>query len=214
MEKLFKNTMKQHGAWIRMEEYELSLSDGQITSLFDVFARMEELLNTTPLDQYSSLLRVLDDCLRSRTFPSSELSLDPPSNEPVNRLNYASAPEEDTSEEIDLIALFHKLYIARGTKDDHFRLKEAEAKWPQFVCAVEALQLGLSPTALIKPDKESLRQLLQSYLRTPCPKKARHFATCTHKSAFRGWKLLDHARALNRASVLECTYPSLIYARW
>ena len=203
MEKLFENTMKQHGTWIRMEEYELSLSDRQITSVFDVFARMEVLLNTTPLDRYSNLLRVLDDCLRPRTAPPPELSLDPPSNEAVNSLNHAPAPEEDTSEEIDLIALFAKLYIARGTKDDHFKLKEAEAKWPQFVCAVEALQLGLSPPDLIKPDKESLRQLLQSHLRTPCPKKARHFATCTHKCAFRGWKLLDHARVLDQASVLE-----------
>ena len=196
MEKLFESTMKQHGAWIRMEEYELSLSDRQISALFDVFARMEELLNTTPLDQYSNLLRVLDDCLQARTNPSSELSLDPPSDEPVNRLNHVHASEEDSTGEVNVIALFEKLYIARGTKDEHFKLKQAEAKWPQFLRDVEALQLGLSPTALTKPDKESLRQLLQSQLRTPCPKKARLIATCTHKSAFRGWKLLDSARSL------------------
>ena len=196
MEKLFESTMKQHGAWIRMEEYELSLSDRQISALFDVFARMEELLNTTPLDQYSNLLRVLDDCLQPRTNPSSELSLDPPSDEPVNRLNYVHASEEDSTGEANVIALFEKLYIARGTRDEHFKLKQAEAKWPQFVRDVEALQLGLSPTALTKPDKESLRQLLQSQLRTPCPKKARLIATCTHKGAFRGWKLLDSARSL------------------
>ena len=93
--------------------------------------------------------------------------------------------------------------IASGTENNHFKLKQAEAKWPQFVRDVEDLQLGLSPTALIKPDKESLRQLLQSHSRTPCPEEARHFATCTHKSAFRGYKLLDHARVLDRASVLE-----------
>ena len=144
-----------------MEEYELSLSDRQISALFDVFGRMEELLNTTPLDQYSTILRVLDDCLQPRTTVSLELSLDSPSNEAVNSLNHAPAAEEDSSEEIDLIALYDKLYIARGTRDDHFKLKEAEAKWPQFVCAVEALQLGLSPTDLNKPDKESLRQRLK-----------------------------------------------------
>ena len=196
MEKLFENTMKQHGAWIRMEEYELSLSDAQIKALFDCFARMEELLNITPLDQYSNLLRILDQSLRSPTATSSELSGH------LSR-NLVHAPGEDSTEDIDIIALFDKLYIAKGTKDDHFKLKEAEAKWPQFVRDLEPLQPGLSPTALIKPDKESLRQLLQSHLRTPCPKKARHFATCTHKSAFRGWKLLDHARVLDRASVLE-----------
>ncbi len=196
MEKLFESTMKQHGAWIKMEEYELSMSDTQIKALFDCFARMEELLNITPLDEYFTLVGLFDHSLRSRTVPSSELPLQPPQD-------HVHAPVEDSTEGIDVIALFEKMYIARGTKDEHFKLKEAEAKWPQFVRDLEPLQLGLSPTALIKPDKESLRQLLQSHLRTPCPKKARHFATCTHKSAFRGWKLLEHARVLDRAAVLE-----------
>ena len=112
-------------------------------------------------------------------------------------------PQEDCTKYIDVIAPFEKLNIARGVEDRHFRLEQAEAKWPHFLRAVEALQLKFSPTALIKPDKESLRQLLQSQFRTPCPEEARLIATCTHKSAFRGWKLLDHARVLDRAFVLE-----------
>ena len=195
MEKLFENTMKQHGAWIKMEEYELSLSDMQIKALFDCFANMEELLNITPIDQYSSLVSILDQSLRSRSATSSELS-------PEHSRDHVHAPEEDNTEDIDVIVPFEKMYIARGTKDDHFKLKEAEAKWPQFICAVEALQLGMSPMDMIKPDKEELRQLLQSRLLTPCPKDSRLIAGCTQISAFRGWKLLDHARPLDQASLL------------
>jgi len=191
MEKLFESTMKQHGAWIRMEEYELSLSDTQIKALFDCFARVEELLNITPLDEYSTLVELFDRSLRSRTVsvPSSALPLEPPQD-------HVHAPEEDSTRNIDTIALFEKLYIARGTKDDHFKLKEAEAKWPHFVNAVEALHLELTPMDMIKPDKEDLRQLLQSRLLTPCHKDSRVIAGVTQKSAFRGWKLLDHARPL------------------
>ena len=78
----------------------------------------------------------------------------PSSGLPVElQRDHVRAPEEDSTEELDVISLFEKMYLARGTKDDHLRLKEAEAKWPQFICTVEALQLGLSPTDLIKPDK-------------------------------------------------------------
>ena len=71
-----------------------------------------------------------------------------------------------------------------GTKDDHFKFnKEAEAKWPHLVDAVEALQLGLTPIDMIKPDKEELRQLLQSRLLTPCHKDSRVIAGVTQKSA-------------------------------
>jgi len=189
MEKLFESTMKQHGAWIKMEEYELSLSDTQIKALFDCFARVEELLNVTPLDEYSNLVGLFDHSLGSRTVPSSELISGLPQD-------HVHAAEEDGTEGIDIIALFEKLYIARGTKDDHFKLKEAEAKWPQFVGAVEDLHLGLTPMDMIKPDKEELRQLLQSRLLTPCPKDSRLIGGSTQKSAFRGWKLLDHARPL------------------
>jgi len=153
MEKLFESTMKQHGAWIKMEEYELPVSDTQIKALFDCFARVEELLNITPLDEYSNLVGLFDHSLRSRTFPSSELTSGPPQD-------HVHAAEEDGTKGIDIIALFERMYIAKGTKDDHFKLKEAEAKWPHFVCEVEALQLGLTSMDMIKPDKEELRQLL------------------------------------------------------
>ena len=109
--------------------------------------------------------------------------------------DHIHAPLEDSSEGIDVIALFERMYIARGTKDDHFKLKEAEAKWPHFVCNVENSRLGLTSMDMIKPDKEELRQLLQSRLLTPCPKDSRLIGS-HHKSAFRGWKLLDHARPL------------------
>ena len=121
MEKLFESTMKQHGAWIKMEEYELSLSDAQIKAIFDCFARVQELLNITPLDEYSNLVGLFDHNLRSRLVPSSELGYGPPQD-------HVHAAEQDGTEGIDVIALFERMYIARGTKDDHFKLKEAEAK--------------------------------------------------------------------------------------
>ena len=189
MEKLFESTMKQHGAWIKMEEYELSLSDTQIKALFDCFARVEELLNITPLDEYSTLVGLFDHSLRSRTISSSGVPPEPPQD-------HVHAPLEDSTGGIDVIALFERMYIARGTKDDHFKLKEAEAKWPHFVCNVENSRLGLTSMDMIKPDKEELRQLLQSRLLTPCPKDSRLIGRSHHKSAFRGWKLLDHARPL------------------
>ena len=189
MEKLFESTMKQHGAWIKMEEYELSLSDTQIKALFDCFARVEELLNITPLDEYSTLVGLFDHSLRSRTISSSGVPPEPPQD-------HVHGPLEDSTEGLDVIALFERMYIARGTKDDHFKLKEAEAKWPHFVCNVENSRLGLTSMDMIKPDKEELRQLLQSRLLTPCPKDSRLIGRSHHKSAFRGWKLLDHARPL------------------
>ena len=48
-------------------------------------------------------------------------------------------------------------------------LKEAEAEWPHFVNAVKALRLGRTPMNMMKPDKEELRELLQSRLLTPLP---------------------------------------------
>lgn len=78
MEKLFENTMKQHGAWIKMEEYELSLSEDKIKALFDCFARVEELLIATPIDKYSDLLQTLEGSLRScrgeRRRPAARIS--------------------------------------------------------------------------------------------------------------------------------------------
>jgi hypothetical protein len=110
--------------------------------------------------------------------------------------DHVHAPLEDSTEGLDVTALFERMYIARGRKDDHFKLKEAEAKWPHFVCNVENSRLGLTSMDMIKPDKEELRQLLQSRLLTPCPKDSRLIGRSHHKSAFRGWKLLDHARPL------------------
>ena len=65
MEKLFESVMKEHGAWIRMEEYELTGDESEIKSIFGVFARTEELLNTTPFDQYGALLTILETALRT-----------------------------------------------------------------------------------------------------------------------------------------------------
>ena len=65
MEKLFETTMKQHSAWIKMEEYELSLSVDQIKSLLDCFARVEELLSATPIDKFSDIVQTLERSLRS-----------------------------------------------------------------------------------------------------------------------------------------------------
>ena len=65
MEKVLESIMRSHGAWIKMEEYELSLSDEQIKAVFDVITRVEELLNVTPLEEYHTLLSLLDQRLRS-----------------------------------------------------------------------------------------------------------------------------------------------------
>ena len=65
MEKVLESVMRTHGAWIKMEEYELSLSDEQINAVFDVITRMEELLNVTPLEEYHTLLSLLEHRLRT-----------------------------------------------------------------------------------------------------------------------------------------------------
>ena len=65
MEKVFESIMRTHGAWIKLEEYELALSDEQIKAVFDVITRVEELLNVTPLEEYHTLLSLLDQRLRS-----------------------------------------------------------------------------------------------------------------------------------------------------
>ena len=77
MEKLFESVMKEHGAWIRMEEYELVGDESEINSIFSVFARTEELLNTTPLDQYGALLNVLDTALGSSATMQAHAPLQP-----------------------------------------------------------------------------------------------------------------------------------------
>ena len=55
MEKVLESIMRTHSAWIKMEEYELTLSDEQIKAVFDVITRVEELLNVTPLEEYHTL---------------------------------------------------------------------------------------------------------------------------------------------------------------
>ena len=63
MEKVLESIMRTHSAWIKMEEYELTLSDEQIKAVFDVITRVEELLNVTPLEEYHTLLSILDQRL-------------------------------------------------------------------------------------------------------------------------------------------------------
>ncbi|CAK0769618.1 hypothetical protein CVIRNUC_003685 [Coccomyxa viridis] len=65
MEKVLESVMRTHSAWIKMEEYELTLSDEQIKAVFDVITRVEELLNVTPLEEYDTLLTLLDHRLRT-----------------------------------------------------------------------------------------------------------------------------------------------------
>ncbi|BDA45253.1 hypothetical protein COCOBI_07-0400 [Coccomyxa sp. Obi] len=67
MEKLLESIMRTHGAWTKMEEYELTLSDEQIKAVFDVLTRVEELLNVTPLEDYHTLLALLDHRLRRQS---------------------------------------------------------------------------------------------------------------------------------------------------
>ena len=73
MEKLFESVMKEHGAWIRMEVYELTGDESEIKSIIGVFARTEELLNTTLFDQYGALLSVLETALGSSAITAAAL---------------------------------------------------------------------------------------------------------------------------------------------
>ena len=77
MEKLFESVMKEHGAWIRMEEYELAGDESEIKSIFAVFARTEELLNTTPLDQCDALRSLLDTALGTSAIVQPDTPVQP-----------------------------------------------------------------------------------------------------------------------------------------
>ncbi|CAL8460923.1 g454 [Coccomyxa elongata] len=77
MEKLFESVMKEHGAWIRMEEYEMAGDESEIKSIFAVFARTEELLNTTPLDQYDALLKLLETALGTSAITQPNAPVQP-----------------------------------------------------------------------------------------------------------------------------------------
>ena len=77
MEKLFESVMKEHGAWIRMEEYELMGDESEIKDIFAVFARTEELLNTTPLDQYDALLNLLETALGTSAIVQPDAPVHP-----------------------------------------------------------------------------------------------------------------------------------------
>ena len=100
MEKLFESVMKEHGAWIRLEEYELTGDESEIKSMFGVFARTEELLNTTPFDQYGALLSVLDTALRTS-------AVTPAAQPPMGRA--ITAAPEDLVQESDPPASHHAI---------------------------------------------------------------------------------------------------------
>ena len=77
---------------------------------------------------------------------------------------------EDYMDGGNVMALFAKMYIKRSTKDDHFKLKDAEMKWSNFFAAIERQAIDMKfrdPTTL---SKEGFRQGLQMVLKTACPK--------------------------------------------
>ncbi len=104
---------------------------------------------------------------------------------------------EDCMDDGNVMALFAKMYIKRATKDDHFKLKDAEMKWSDFVTAVERQGIDVKFRDLTKHSKEGFRQGLQTVLKTACPKDPRPIGGKNHKSAFRGWVLLEDAVELN-----------------
>ena len=123
MEKLFESVMKQHGAWIRMEEYELLGDESQIKSVFAVFARTEELLNTTPLDQYSALLTLLETTLGASTINSSPQTVIEPSNESTNASTDVNNP----------FAAFAQQFVEPSHQPGaYFTIKQAKLLWPLF----------------------------------------------------------------------------------
>ena len=77
------------------------------------------------------------------------------------------------------------------------KLKDAEMKWSDFVTAVERQGIDVKFRDLTKLSKEGFRQGLQTVLKTACPKDPRPIGGKNHKSAFRGWLLLENAVELN-----------------
>ncbi len=97
----------------------------------------------------------------------------------------------------NVMALFAKTFIKRRTKEDHFKLKEAEATLSDFITAVEQHEIDVKFGDLTKPSKEGFRQGLQTVLKTACPKDSRAIGGKNHKSAFRGCVLLEDAVELS-----------------
>jgi len=111
--------MKQHGAWIKMEEYELSLSVDQIKSLFDSFARVEEVLNATPIDKFSDILQTLERSLRSCRGQSGGATIRAPSISvpalPASAVTFTCNQAQGTRGEQPLVKKWLLHMLSRGT---------------------------------------------------------------------------------------------------
>ena len=160
MEKLFESVMKQHGAWIRMEEYELLGDESQIKSMFAVFARTEELLNTTPLDQCSALLTLLETTLGTSTINSSPQTVIEPSNESTNASTDVNNP----------FAAFAQQFVEPSHQPGaYFTIKQAKLLWPLFQDWLRSH--GKSTVPL--PAEAEFRNALSVALGAPCYTQAR-----------------------------------------
>ncbi len=104
---------------------------------------------------------------------------------------------EDCMHDANVMALLAKMYIKRAMEDDHFKLKDAEMKWSDFVTAVERQGTDVKFRDLIKHSKDGFRQSLQTVLKTACLMDPRPIGGKNHNSAFRGWVLLEDAVELN-----------------
>ena len=183
MEKLFESVMKEHGAWIRMEEYELTGDESEIKSIFAVFARTEELLNTTPIDQYGALLTLLDTALGTST-------IDMPPQAMIDH-------SDEDLEESNAFAAFAQQFIEPSDQPDaHFTIKQAKLLWPQFQDWLRSQGRSVMPM----PAEADFRNALSSVLAAPCHMQARvPGSPLKQRSVFFAFKLRTTARDVEDA---------------
>ena len=156
MEKLFESMMRQHGAWIRIGEYELLGDESQIKSMFAVFAKTEELLNTTPLDQYSAPLTLLETTLGTSTINSPPQTVIQPSNASTDVNNPFAAFAQQ------FVEPSHQLGA-------YFTIKQAKLLWPLFQDWLRSHGKSIAPL----PAEAEFRNALYVALGAPCYTQAR-----------------------------------------
>ena len=93
-------------------------------------------------------------------------------------------------------ALFAKMLVEKGTSSDHFTLQDVAARWYDFMNA--ALEANCRIEGRLKPDKDELRQGLQTVLKMSYPSKPTKIDGVLQRNAFKGWRLLEVARSIEQ----------------
>ena len=209
MEKLFESVMKEHGAWTRMEEYELMGSEAEIRSIFAVFSRTEELLNTTPLSLYGALLKVLEGTLGTFAVMQADVSgaVQPPAVlEAVDGCHSVAAagcarPMASSLLEVsgapvdrDLYAIFAKQFLVKGSsRDDFFTIKRARDR---FRYGLTMKNTGLFHAIPKVPYEDEFRENLPRVLHTPVHPRKKIGGADVY-GVVRGWRLRSIEEVLN-----------------